>query len=138
MLPISSSSKFITVCLVVVPIEYSPPRNFHCGNKCVSLILVPNVPENKRIILTQGWYFTPRHLILYFFISEVSSVPYSQFYLLIFNFLGGLFSAIWKFSGQGSNQSYSCWPMPWPQQFQIRATSPNYTKAHGNTGSLTY
>ena len=28
---------------------------------------------------------------------------------------------IWKFPGKESNQSYSCWPMPQPQQCQIRA-----------------
>ena len=25
----------------------------------------------------------------------------------------------WKFLGQGSNQSCSCWPIPQPQQHQI-------------------
>ena len=38
----------------------------------------------------------------------------------------------------GSNRSYSCQPMPQPQQCQIRATSSTYTTAHGNAGSSTY
>ena len=45
---------------------------------------------------------------------------------------------IWKFPGQGSNRSYSCWPTPQPQQHQIQAESVTYATAHGNTGSLTH
>ena len=37
---------------------------------------------------------------------------------------------------RGSNQS--CWPMPEPQQCQIRATSATYTTAYGNARSLTH
>ena len=43
-----------------------------------------------------------------------------------------------KFPGWGSHWSYSCRPMPQPQQLGIRATSASYTTAHGNTGSLTH
>ena len=39
---------------------------------------------------------------------------------------------------QGSNQSYSCWPTPPPQQCQIQASSANNTEAHGNGGFLTH
>ena len=31
--------------------------------------------------------------------------------------------SIWRFPGQGSNWSCSCWPMPQPQQCEIQATS---------------
>ena len=45
---------------------------------------------------------------------------------------------MWKFPGWGSNRSYSHWPMPQPQQRQIRAVSATYTTAHSNAGSLTH
>ena len=38
----------------------------------------------------------------------------------------------------GSNQSCSCWPMPQPQQRQIRAMSVTYPIAHGIARSLTH
>ena len=37
----------------------------------------------------------------------------------------------------GLNWSYSCWPVPQPQQHTIQATSAIYTTAHSNAGSLT-
>ena len=45
---------------------------------------------------------------------------------------------IWKFWGQGSNWSCSCWPTPQPQQPGIRAGSETYTTAHGSAKSLTH
>ena len=45
---------------------------------------------------------------------------------------------IWKFPGQGSSQSCSCWPTPQPQQCRIQVVSETYTRAHGNAGSLTH
>ena len=42
------------------------------------------------------------------------------------------------FPGQRSNQSYSCWPTPQPQECQIWATSMTYTTAHHNARSLTH
>ena len=39
--------------------------------------------------------------------------------------------SIWKFLGQGLNQSYNCRPAPQSQQFRILATSATYTTAHG-------
>ena len=45
---------------------------------------------------------------------------------------------IWKFPGQGSNQSYICRPTPQPLQCQIRASSVTYTTVYGNARSLTY
>ena len=48
----------------------------------------------------------------------------------------GCTCSIWSFPGQGLNRSDSCWPIPQPQQCQIRATSANYTTTHSNTGSL--
>ena len=45
---------------------------------------------------------------------------------------------MWKFPGQGSNQSCSCWPTPQPQQCWIWTMSGAYTTAHDNAGSLTH
>ena len=39
---------------------------------------------------------------------------------------------------QGSNRSYSCWPMSQPQQHHIRAASGTYATARGNAESLTH
>ena len=36
----------------------------------------------------------------------------------------------------GSNQNYSCWPIPQPQQLGIRVMSETYTTGHSSTGSL--
>jgi len=38
----------------------------------------------------------------------------------------------------GSNQSYSCWPMPQPQKHGIWAASVTYITADGNTESPTH
>ena len=38
----------------------------------------------------------------------------------------------------GSNWSYSCWPMPQPQQCGIWARSVTYATAHGNARSLAH
>ena len=46
--------------------------------------------------------------------------------------------SIWRFPGQGWNRSYSLWPRPKSQQYQILATSAAYTRAHGNARSLTH
>ena len=58
-------------------------------------------------------------------------------YLFIFAFKGHGCST-WKFPGEGSNRSYSCWPIPQPQQWGFWALSATYTAAHSNTGSLTH
>ena len=56
------------------------------------------------------------------------------FYLFIFVFLPFL----GPHPQQGLDWSYSCRPMPEPQQCGIRAASATYTTAHGNTRSLTH
>ena len=44
---------------------------------------------------------------------------------------------MWKFPGQGLNQSCGCWPTPQPQQCRIQAMSATRTTAQGNAGSST-
>ena len=63
-----------------------------------------------------------------------------QTYILFLSFFfwGVHTHSIEKFPDQGSNQSYSCWPSPQPQQCQIQDTSATYTTAHGNTRSLAH
>ena len=65
---------------------------------------------------------------------------YYLFFVFIYLFL--LFRAATMAYGdsqaRGSNQSYSCWPLPQPQQCQIWATSATYTTAHSNAKSLTH
>ena len=57
-------------------------------------------------------------------------------FFLFFCFFQGHSCGIWKFPGQGSNQSYSCQPTPQPHQ--IQAMSVTDTTARGNAGSLTH
>ena len=52
-------------------------------------------------------------------------------------FYKGHTCGIWKFLGEGSNQSCSCQSKPQTQQCQIQAISVTYTTAHGNARSLT-
>ena len=42
------------------------------------------------------------------------------------------------FPSWGSNWSCSCWPIPQPQQYQIRTVYEAYTTGHSNTGALTH
>ena len=70
--------------------------------------------------------------------------PYSSFLLVCFLFCFLLFRAAPVAYGhsqaRGRNQSYSCWPIPQPQQHGIWAMSVSmtYTTAHGNAGSPTH
>lgn len=70
-------SRYIAVYLVIIPVEYRPPRDFHFGNTSIASFWCQNVPENKRIVFIQGRYSTPMYLTPYFYISQDSSVPYS-------------------------------------------------------------
>ena len=51
---------------------------------------------------------------------------------------GGLHIGIWRFSGEESNQSYSCQPVPQPQQCGIQVTSASYTTVRSSARSLTH
>ena len=70
-------------------------------------------------------------------IQDLTWLLLSYLSLFFFFFLQGHECGIWRFSGQGLNQSCSCWPQPQPQQQQTKAESTTYTTAHGNTRSLT-
>ena len=66
---------------------------------------------------------------------------YSPIYVLFFFLLFMAVPTVYGSShagGQGSNRSYSCWPMPQPQQWRIQAVSVTYTPAHSNARSLTH
>ena len=73
---------------------------------------------------------------------ELCSTPHLTLSFLSFVLLFGHMPSVWKFPGWGLNQSCSCRPMPQPQpqphQRRIWAVSTNYTRAHGNTRSLTH
>ena len=59
----------------------------------------------------------------------------------LFSFFSPFYShtcGLWKFLGQGSNQSCSCRPTPQSRQHHIRGTSATYAPPCGNTGSLTH
>ena len=76
---------------------------------------------------------------------RASNIPRDDCFFLFLNFIY-LFVRLFRATRveygstqtRGSNQSYSCWPMPQPQQHQIRGLSVTYSAAHGHTGSLTH
>ena len=73
-------------------------------------------------------------------VPELDSLDIGEpklFRVFLFFLLGDTCS-IWRFPGQESNRSRSCWPMPQPQQHQIRAMSATYTTAHSNARSSTH
>ena len=74
-----------------------------------------------------------------FFYSHlcVFLIQSSFFFFFLVAFLGP-HHGIWRFPGQGSNWSYSCWPVPQPQQHQIQVVNVTYNTAHSNAGSLTH
>ena len=61
-----------------------------------------------------------------------------KLFFIYFYFFQGCTRGIWKFPGQRSNWSFTCWPTPQPQQHRIQATSVIYAKACSNIGSLTH
>ena len=66
---------------------------------------------------------------------------FSLFCRLSFFFFGCFWVftwGIWRFLGQGLNQSCSCWPTPQLQQLEILAASVTNMTANGNAGSLTH
>ena len=79
------------------------------------------------------FYYLCRH---YMYCCKTSRFFFLFFCFVFFFAFQGHTHSIWKFPGQGSNGSYSCWPTP--QQHRIRATSATYTTAHRNAGSLTH
>ena len=89
----------------------------------------------------QGWVFSHLNLLLLqcpLFWLCTTLLLFSNFFFLFFFAFQGHICGIWKFPGQGSNQSCSFWPTPQPQQCQIQVTSATYITAHSNTGSLTH
>ena len=52
-------------------------------------------------------------------------------------FFQGCTHGIWRFPGQWSNPSHSCWPMAQSQQCRTQASSVTSITAHGNARSLT-
>ena len=74
------------------------------------------------------------NLCLTLFLSPYLSFTYATSFL--FFLFWGCTRSKWKFPGQRSNRSCSCWPQP--QQCGIRATFVTYAAPHGNTGSLAH
>ena len=68
-------------------------------------------------------------------LKDVNSIFQIFFFFCLFE---GHTHSIWRFPGQGSNQSCSHQPTAQPQQHQILAASATYPTTHGNAGSLTH
>ena len=80
-------------------------------------------------------------LYIYILVRKKKSIY--AYWILIKNVIWGFFFLSFlgphqKFSCQGLNLSYSCMPIPQPQQCQIWAMSVTHTTAHGYTRSLTH
>ena len=90
-------------------------------------VALENDGETTLIWYVMIFYFILFHFISFHFISFLSFCHFQ-----------GYSCGIWRFPGQGSNQSYNCRPTPQPQQCQIRGVSVTYTTAQGNAGSLTH
>ena len=78
-----------------------------------------------------------------FLITELRQKLLTCFFLFCFLFLSFCHflccsCGIWRFPGQGSNQSCRCRPTPEPQQRGIPDMSATYTIAYGNAGSITH
>ena len=71
------------------------------------------------------------------FIDHLLCTKHCSF-IFLFLFFQGHTCGTWRFTGQGSNWSWSCWPTQQPQQCEIQAVSATYTTAHSNAGSLTH
>ena len=78
-------------------------------------------------------------------ICSIRSIPFEFLFFYIFSFFSFFFfffafeghtCGIWKFPGEGSNRSCSCWSTLQPQQCGIQATSVTYTTVHCNAGFL--
>ena len=81
------------------------------------------------------WKLMWKYILI--FSKELKVKSHQLFFFLFFGFYGCTRS-IWKFPGQQSNLSYSCWPRTQPQQCGIQAVSAACTTAQGNTGSLSH
>ena len=79
-------------------------------------------PQVSSILLLMArflvWFFFCFVLFFFFFLFRLAPVAYGR-------------------SQARTNWSYSCWPIPQPQQCGIRAASVTYTTARRNTGSST-
>ena len=96
----------LLICLTVIIAKSKSLRN--CAYRCIleTKCLLPYIP------------------CVFFFLV---------FFCVFFFAFQGYARSIRKFPGQGSNQSYSYWPTPQPQQCRIGAASATYTTAHSST-----
>ena len=97
----------------------------------------------ERICFTNTLFDGQSHFLLTYLKSLLSYHVFFSFFNFLFIFLSfclfqGHTHSMWKFQGQGSNQSCSRWPTPQTQQCRIQTTSSTYTIAHSNAGSLTH
>ena len=103
----------------------------HLGCSGVTSCSLTISPFDQVIMLTY------KHIImdLIFKTKTKRHTSFISFHFLSFQ---GHTRGLWRFSGQGSNQSCSCRPTPQPQQHQTQAMSTTYTTAHSNARSLTH
>ena len=115
------------------PVSQCPKAKPNLSSVFISLVLILNkvdyVANQIFSIFLLGFLFVCLFVLLLLFCV-----------CLFFVFCFPIYShkSTWKFPGQRSNQSCSCWPTPQPEQHQIWATSVTYAAIWSNTGSLTH
>ena len=114
--------------------NHSNARSKPCLQTTSQLMATPDPKPTER---GQGLNPQPHHSQLDSFLLCHNRNSWDGIFF-IFAISLGHSCGIWRFPGQGSNRSYSCWPVPQPQQHEILAVSSTYTTAQGNVGSLTH
>ena len=84
-----------------------------------------------------GWFLFFVFFLVFFFFFFFFLVFFFFFFFLVFLGLPQRHMEVPRLGVKSEHQSYSCWPIPQPQQCGIQAKSATYTIAHSNAGSLT-
>ena len=130
----------------------------YAWNDFSSFLLLWNITQMSPPLWTLPWFPLSKDRLLLFWVSILSRhliitiIPlyfsdlcmalfiylfmYLFIYLFIYLLLFRAAPMSYGSSGLVSNQSYTCWPIPQPQQCGIWATSATYSTTHSHAGSL--
>ena len=84
------------------------------------------------------WFYLGT-VLMYFVINGYRCLLEDFFsFFFFFCFFLGRTHGVWKFPSEGSDQSYSCWSTPQPQECGLWASAVTYTTGHGSAWSLAW